>query len=170
VIPAWGKSFKDFALVLAAAHSSGTACLLNPVVGPEVVTGSTRMKSGSATKIILEIICSLAITCASSASLAPHDIENQIFHLITLYCDVVTHTYASTELTLPSLIANSSHFLRGLPSQSPSPSNSSAPAPLSAGRILYASDVICAGRMSLPPPALFYHSHRTHTHRRHGSA
>lgn len=37
-----------------AAHPRAT--LLNPIVGPEPITGSTRMKSGSATKIALEVI------------------------------------------------------------------------------------------------------------------
>ena len=35
-------------------HEGQTQCyILNPVVGPEALTGSTRMKGGSATKIVL---------------------------------------------------------------------------------------------------------------------
>lgn len=36
--------------------------LLNPIIGPEPITGSTRMKSGTATKIILDLIVTHAIT------------------------------------------------------------------------------------------------------------
>ena len=35
--------------------------LLNPVVGPEAITGSTRMKGGTATKLLLEAAAVLAI-------------------------------------------------------------------------------------------------------------
>jgi N-acetylmuramic acid 6-phosphate etherase len=157
VIPAWGKSFKELALVMARAHSDGAACLLNPVVGPEVVTGSTRMKSGSVTKIILEIICSVAITCASAAApLTPLDIQRSVTDLINLYSNAVAATYASTELSLPILIAKSSQYLRAASSQ-PSP----AAAPPSGGRILYASDVTCAGPPSPPPPTPRTYSNTT---------
>jgi len=36
--------------------------LLTPNVGPEVLTGSTRLKSGTATKLVLNIITTLAMT------------------------------------------------------------------------------------------------------------
>lgn len=35
--------------------------LINPVVGPEVVTGSTRMKAGTATKLVLNMITTTAM-------------------------------------------------------------------------------------------------------------
>ena len=45
-------TFKD---VVSRMESQG-ALVLNPAVGPEAVTGSTRMKGGSATKLMLEVI------------------------------------------------------------------------------------------------------------------
>ncbi|EDQ84679.1 uncharacterized protein MONBRDRAFT_12567 [Monosiga brevicollis MX1] len=36
--------------------------LVNPIIGPEAVTGSTRMKSGTATKIVLEVVFQAALT------------------------------------------------------------------------------------------------------------
>ena len=39
------------------------ALVVNPVVGPECLTGSTRMKGGSATKIILESAFGAALAC-----------------------------------------------------------------------------------------------------------
>ena len=35
--------------------------LLNPVVGPEPLTASSRMKGGSATKVILDVVCAHAV-------------------------------------------------------------------------------------------------------------
>ncbi len=57
-IEEWDKTVKD---VLDSSLESDRFTLLNPVVGPEAVTGSTRMKGGSATKIILETIFRLAV-------------------------------------------------------------------------------------------------------------
>ncbi len=52
---------KTFASAIRSVSPRKNFLLLNPVVGPEPVTGSTRMKSGSATKLLLEIIFALAI-------------------------------------------------------------------------------------------------------------
>lgn len=52
---------KTFAGALRAVSQRRNFLLLNPVVGPEPITGSTRMKSGSATKLLLEIIFALAV-------------------------------------------------------------------------------------------------------------
>lgn len=42
--------------------------LLNPVVGPEAVTGSTRMKGGTATKLLLEAAAMLALRPATEVA------------------------------------------------------------------------------------------------------
>ena len=39
-----------------SAGTAGAAAILCPVVGPEALTGSTRMKGGTATKLVLETI------------------------------------------------------------------------------------------------------------------
>ena len=39
-----------------AVEQIGAEIIINPVVGPEVVTGSTRMKAGTATKLVLNTI------------------------------------------------------------------------------------------------------------------
>jgi len=49
----WHKTVRE---VAEEAEESPHCILLNPVVGPEPITGSTRMKGGSATKILLETI------------------------------------------------------------------------------------------------------------------
>jgi len=53
----WDKTFADVVRHIARRPN---CIILNPVVGPEPVTGSTRMKGGSATKLILETIFALA--------------------------------------------------------------------------------------------------------------
>jgi N-acetylmuramic acid 6-phosphate etherase len=39
-----------------AVKHIGAEIIINPVVGPEVVTGSTRMKAGTATKLVLNML------------------------------------------------------------------------------------------------------------------
>jgi N-acetylmuramic acid 6-phosphate (MurNAc-6-P) etherase len=57
-IPRWGKSFRQVAEQVDR-HERGL--VLNPVLGPEPVTGSTRMKGGDATKLILEVVLHAAL-------------------------------------------------------------------------------------------------------------
>lgn len=49
-------SFKDVVECLLALEAAGGAFVLTPVVGPEAIAGSTRLKSGTATKMLLEAI------------------------------------------------------------------------------------------------------------------
>lgn len=49
----WNKTFLQ---VAKKVEKHKQCIILNPVVGPEPITGSTRMKSGSATKLCLEIV------------------------------------------------------------------------------------------------------------------
>ncbi|MBN1817038.1 MAG: N-acetylmuramic acid 6-phosphate etherase [Sedimentisphaerales bacterium] len=43
------------------ADSAAAEIVINPVVGPEVVTGSTRMKAGTATKLVLNTLTTAAM-------------------------------------------------------------------------------------------------------------
>ena len=58
-----GGSFRDVcaALVQSSKQSSKRGCsmyqLINPVVGPEAVAGSSRMKGGTTTLILADAIC-----------------------------------------------------------------------------------------------------------------
>jgi N-acetylmuramic acid 6-phosphate (MurNAc-6-P) etherase len=54
----WDKSFGD---VVDRMMTHPRALFLTPVVGPEPITGSTRMKGGSATKMLLDIAIGLAL-------------------------------------------------------------------------------------------------------------
>lgn len=61
----WDGTFLDIARA-AEAHENAT--VLTPIVGPEPITGSTRMKSGSATKLALETIFHAARAAAMEGS------------------------------------------------------------------------------------------------------
>jgi len=56
-IESWDRTFAD---VVARIRPRSDCLILNPVLGPEALTGSTRMKGGSATKLILETAFALA--------------------------------------------------------------------------------------------------------------
>ena len=44
-----------------AVSSLNADIIINPVVGPEVITGSTRMKAGTATKLVLNLLTTTAM-------------------------------------------------------------------------------------------------------------
>ncbi|MDA1232559.1 MAG: N-acetylmuramic acid 6-phosphate etherase, partial [Planctomycetota bacterium] len=56
----YAKSVGAFTIGLACNHGSALASvaelLITPVVGPEVITGSTRLKAGTATKLVLNML------------------------------------------------------------------------------------------------------------------
>ncbi|NLX20740.1 MAG: hypothetical protein GXY55_03585 [Phycisphaerae bacterium] len=81
----WDKTFAD---VVRAINGRPNCMILNPVVGPEPVTGSTRMKGGSATKLLLETIFSLAAGSAGGKS----DLET-VREAITRYEQTRVTTY-----------------------------------------------------------------------------
>lgn len=60
-------SFFSVATQLVAQHGDRVH-VITPVVGPEAVTGSTRLKGGSATKLLLDTMLSLAITHADGGA------------------------------------------------------------------------------------------------------
>jgi N-acetylmuramic acid 6-phosphate (MurNAc-6-P) etherase len=66
----WDKTFAD---VVRTVSRKRNCMILNPVVGPEPITGSTRMKGGSATKLILETIFALAARQARLARIGAAD-------------------------------------------------------------------------------------------------
>ena len=58
VLEGWGKTFREVAIALEelSQKQPHQYFIINPVVGPEPITGSTRMKGGTATKIILDTL------------------------------------------------------------------------------------------------------------------
>ncbi|HPB31691.1 MAG TPA: hypothetical protein PLB62_09565 [Candidatus Sumerlaeota bacterium] len=91
IIEHWDKNFSD---VVRKIRNHPRCVLLNPVHGPEAITGSTRMKGGSATKIICEVLFTAAMIRARIISpnhLAPAiksqawDLDHLIFTMLRQY-------------------------------------------------------------------------------------
>ncbi|XP_031147461.1 glucokinase regulatory protein isoform X1 [Sander lucioperca] len=59
-IPGCTFTFRSVVQRMQELSKSQKAFLINPAVGPEAISGSSRMKGGSATKILLEVILSAA--------------------------------------------------------------------------------------------------------------
>ncbi|XP_032362267.1 glucokinase regulatory protein isoform X2 [Etheostoma spectabile] len=59
-IPGCRFTFRSVVQRMQELTKSQKAFIINPVVGPEAISGSSRMKGGSATKILLEVILSAA--------------------------------------------------------------------------------------------------------------
>lgn len=73
-IEGWGKTLKG---VIEKALENPRFTLVNPVYGPEPITGSTRMKGGSMTKIALETIFAVALEILAREA-APGDGQEEI--------------------------------------------------------------------------------------------
>lgn len=91
----WHGSFRDEAIRTADAPN---AAVLNPVLGPEPVTGSTRMKSGSATKILLEVLFHAARRLADG-TLKPASLRGAIVEMLRAF----EGAYRSVYLQLDSI-------------------------------------------------------------------
>ncbi|KAK5891129.1 hypothetical protein CgunFtcFv8_018417 [Champsocephalus gunnari] len=61
-IPGCSFTFRSVVQRMEELAKSQKAFLINPAVGPEAISGSSRMKGGSATKILLEVVLSAAHT------------------------------------------------------------------------------------------------------------
>lgn len=88
----WNRTFLQVAEQVQEMSKKGKGFILNPVVGPEPITGSSRMKSGSATKILLEAI----LVSAYNSLLDPAELRNTQAYLETyrITCD---HVYSESE-------------------------------------------------------------------------
>lgn len=99
----WDKTFSG---VVEKIKNHPRCVLLNPVVGPEPITGSTRMKGGSATKLLLEVLFTAALVKAKvlSPNYLAHtlksdawDMDRLIFAMIRQYETTRINTYAQRD-------------------------------------------------------------------------
>lgn len=103
----WDKTFAD---VVDQLLLSPRGHLLNPIVGPEPVTGSTRMKGGSATKILLEVLVDTA--CRLAADLLPsEDASTFISEALEVYHKAIWAAYDDVP-ALAELVAAAGQTLR----------------------------------------------------------
>uniref|UniRef100_A0A672FVV9 SIS domain-containing protein n=1 Tax=Salarias fasciatus TaxID=181472 RepID=A0A672FVV9_SALFA len=103
--PIPGCSFTFLSVVRRLQERAETrdAFLLNPAVGPEAVSGSSRMKGGSATKILLEAVLSAAHAAAFSGVLQ---------HMRT-YEEAFQRTYTHSEEIAALVEADIRGFING---------------------------------------------------------
>ena len=103
-IEGYHTTFKQIAV---ATDASPNGALLNPVVGPEPITGSTRMKSGSATKILLEVLFHAARLVLDKEQ----DIPAAIVSMLRTYEDAVRETYLQID-SIAALVEAGGNALR----------------------------------------------------------
>ena len=70
----------DFHRVMTALHGSarGERVLINPILGPEAIAGSTRMKGGTATKLVLDAAFAAAAVSACASRPNPHGAQSRV--------------------------------------------------------------------------------------------
>ncbi|MCJ8736753.1 hypothetical protein PDJAM_G00016030 [Pangasius djambal] len=100
--------FKEVAERMNEMQKQQKAYVLNPAVGPEAISGSSRMKGGSATKIILETILLAgheAAYCKKAVTF------NGILHSLNMFEKVHQITYSQTK-ELAALVQKAAISLR----------------------------------------------------------
>lgn len=103
-IESWDKTFLQIAWRLEKLHEENKGFVLNPIIGPEPITGSTRMKGGSATKILLLTIFMTALARHQRVSLSITDqLQEYIEEDDMVYSDVTQ---------LASIVQHAGHSLR----------------------------------------------------------
>jgi N-acetylmuramic acid 6-phosphate (MurNAc-6-P) etherase len=96
-IEGWDRSFRD----VVDAHVAAGHIVINPMLGPEAVAGSTRMKGGSATKILLDILATRFI----------HQ-ESNTMKLIDHVTCAIPRIYDRLDRLLPTVMASAAQSLR----------------------------------------------------------
>ncbi len=117
-IEGWDRTFAD---VVRQQVADGSLTVLNPVYGPEAVLGSTRMKGGSATKIVLDAIFFTALELVGASepekgskraeSGDPRSVERRVLQLLRRYRETVAHVYEQIDV-IESLIREGGSALR----------------------------------------------------------
>ncbi|XP_020374955.1 glucokinase regulatory protein [Rhincodon typus] len=93
-IEGWHSTFRQVAEGIQKLEKLHKAYIINPIVGPEGITGSSRMKGGSATKILLESIFLAAHKALANNS----DItDGCLLDLLTSYEKAWIITYTHSE-------------------------------------------------------------------------
>ncbi|KAM7365387.1 hypothetical protein PAMP_016319 [Pampus punctatissimus] len=93
-IPGCTFTFHSVVQRMQELSKSQMAFLINPSVGPEAISGSSRMKGGSATKILLEVIMSAAHAAAFSHTSITY---KGILHHLRAYEETLDITYSQSE-------------------------------------------------------------------------
>ncbi|CAM4539970.1 unnamed protein product [Caretta caretta] len=93
-IEGWHSTFRQVAERMQKLQESHKAFILNPAVGPEGISGSSRMKGGSATKILLE---TLLLGAHKTASKDTDISEKCLLEILRTYERAHKVTYAQSK-------------------------------------------------------------------------
>ena len=137
-----GAAVTFHAVLQALLAQPSRAAVLNPIVGPEAVAGSSRMKGGSATWILCTAICEEALelvggAAASAAAAKPASMRRRLMQAES----VVRALYSSSLSGLASLVQDGAQALA-----SPAPA---APVATAAEGAEYAPSPPATGRIFL---------------------
>lgn len=121
-VEGWDKTFRS---ALEEVEKNGDRfILLNPIYGPESIHGSTRMKGGTATKILLEAIFFSALELAglnkqADGHLSPEDLSHperiaqRIKVLLRLCRETIQRTYEHSDILQELIRIGGSSLRRG---------------------------------------------------------
>jgi predicted NBD/HSP70 family sugar kinase/N-acetylmuramic acid 6-phosphate (MurNAc-6-P) etherase/ribosomal protein S18 acetylase RimI-like enzyme len=115
------STFRKLTLLLAKRCSSQLPTapnyfgVINPIIGPEPVTGSSRMKGGSATMILLDCFCLRLIgktdILEARSELLPLS-KLDCLSMMSLYQMCHSQTYASFQQTLPAVMEGAAESIK----------------------------------------------------------
>ncbi|XP_068135923.1 glucokinase regulatory protein [Hyperolius riggenbachi] len=94
-IEGWNSTFRQVAELLQNLQPTQRGLLLNPAVGPEGICGSSRMKGGSATKILLETLFLVAHKASSNVEVT----EKCFLEILRTYERAHKVTYSHSKKT-----------------------------------------------------------------------
>ncbi|XP_063080226.1 glucokinase regulatory protein [Engraulis encrasicolus] len=95
-IQGWPHTFREVTERMLNVQETDRAFILNPVVGPEAISGSSRMKGGTATKLLLECLLLLGHRAAHSSSHTQDISQHDILDCLKQYENVHGVTYSKT--------------------------------------------------------------------------
>uniref|UniRef100_F6Z336 SIS domain-containing protein n=1 Tax=Ciona intestinalis TaxID=7719 RepID=F6Z336_CIOIN len=106
----WDKTFYDVVTRLERLTSQRKGFLINPVLGGEAITGSSRMKGGSITMVILQTI----FTHALNGVLTSSDMTSQLEckNLLKSYQNTCRLFYESSTTTVTTLMTSATQSLK----------------------------------------------------------
>ncbi len=107
-VDGWNMTFGD---VVDHISDCDNMTIVNPILGPEPVTGSTRMKSGTGTRIVLETIYRPAIALAQGR-IAAVDLRATVVKILLAYRDTLADFYLAN-MKIAELVAMGGDALRG---------------------------------------------------------
>lgn len=97
LIEKYDRSMFDIVKALESKLDTTSHFILNPAVGPESITGSTRMKGGSATKILIEAIFVKLFQDAFNCSLLKQPLKLSMTEILNEYERAYRFTYLNID-------------------------------------------------------------------------